>query len=88
MQINKTALAGTLESNDVLVTVAPGQGVAVHIESVVLKQFGEQIRNTVLDTLAQLQVTDAEVRLNDMGALDCTIAARVEAAVRRAGEGA
>ena len=85
MQINKTASAGTLESNDVLVTVAPGSGIQVHVESVVLAQFGGQIRETVLDTLSRLQVTDAVVRLNDMGALDCTIAARVEAAVRRAG---
>ena len=88
MQIRKTASAGTLESNDVLVTVDPGDGIQVHIESVVLNQFGDQIRAVAGETLANLGVTNAVVRLQDMGALDCTIAARVEAAVRRAGEDA
>lgn len=87
MKIVKTASAGTLESNDVLVTVEPGEGIRLDIESVVYQQFGQAIRATVMDTLAALDVTDATLHLNDRGALDCTIAARVETAARRAEEG-
>jgi len=87
MKVVKTASAGTLESNDVLVTVEPGEGIKLDIESVVYQQFGQAIRATVMDTLAALDVTDATLHLNDRGALDCTIAARVETAARRVGEG-
>lgn len=86
MNIVRAASAGTLESNDVLVTVEPGDGIQVQIESVVLGQFGGAIEKVVRDTLAAEGVENAVVRLNDRGALDCTIAARVETALRRAGE--
>lgn len=87
MKILCTAQAGTVESSDALVTVGPtepGRGLDLKIESVVERQFGEQIRQVVSETLCSLGVDDAEVRINDRGALDCVISARVETAVRRA----
>lgn len=87
MKIVKDAVAGTLESNDVLVSVSPGSGrVEVEVESIVLEQFGEAIRQAALEAAKDAGVTDARIALNDRGALDCTIRARVETALRRAGE--
>lgn len=87
MKIVKDAVAGTLESNDVLVSVSPGSGrVEVEVESIVLEQFGEAIRQTALEAAKDAGVQDARIALNDRGALDCTIRARVETALRRAGE--
>lgn len=86
MKVVKTAAAGTLESSDALVTVEPGEGVRITVSSVVQKQFGPSIERAVRETLGELSVTGANVTVQDRGALDCTLRARVETAVRRAGE--
>ncbi|MDO5298919.1 MAG: citrate lyase acyl carrier protein [Clostridia bacterium] len=84
MQIQKNAMAGTLESSDALVTVEPGEGgIELEISSSVMNQYGRQIKATVLETLARLDVTDGRVTVVDKGALDCTLKARVECAVFR-----
>ena len=51
MVIEKSAMAGTLESSDAQVTVEPAEGLSLSIESSVLNQYGRQIRATVLETL-------------------------------------
>ena len=83
MIIEKSAIAGTLESSDAQVTVEPGEGLKISIESSVLNQYGRQIRATVVETLKNLDVRDAAVTVVDKGALDCTLKARVECAVFR-----
>ena len=87
MKIEKTAVAGTLESSDAQVTVEPNkQGVSLELTSSVMNQYGRQIQKTVLETLENLGVTDARVTVVDHGALDCTLRARVECAVFRSCE--
>ncbi len=83
MVIEKMAVAGTLESSDVQVTVEPADDLQLSIESSVLNQYGRQIRATVVETLERLGVTSGHVSVVDKGALDCTLKARVEAAVFR-----
>ena len=84
MQIEKPAMAGTLESSDAQVTVEPGgDGIELHLESSVMNQYGRAIQRTVLETLERLGVRSARVQVVDKGALDCTIRARVECAVFR-----
>lgn len=89
MQIVKPASAGTMESSDAYVEIEPAaDGISLQLESVVADQFGDAIRQTVREVLADMSVENASVRLIDRGALDCVIRARVEAAVRRGGENA
>lgn len=83
MEILKSAAAGTLESSDCLVTVEPGEGIALDLSSSVMNQYGRQIKATVLETLERLGVENASVTVVDKGALDCTLKARVECAVFR-----
>lgn len=83
MLIEKSAMAGTLESSDAQVTVEPGTGLELNIQSSVLNQYGRQIKATILETLNRLEVKDAKVTVIDKGALDCTLKARVECAVFR-----
>ena len=84
MIISKPAIAGTVESSDALVSVEPGDGkIELTLTSSVMNQYGRQIKETVLATLERLEVSDARVTVVDKGALDCTIAARVECAVFR-----
>lgn len=86
MEIVKAAKAGTLESSDILVMVAPNsnRGIELELESVVLKQFGDDIRHTIFDKLKELNVQNIKIKAEDKGALDYTIRARVETAVKRA----
>lgn len=88
-QINKMAIAGTMESNDILITVAPaaaGSGIEIVLNSPVLKQYGRQIKAVIAEVLATHHVTDAVINASDKGALDCTIKARLTTALARAGE--
>ena len=87
MEIKKSAIAGTLESSDCMVIVEPGSGkLDLDLESAVIRQFGPQIRKVIFETLDRLEVTDAKVKVVDKGALDCTIKARIEAAVYRSND--
>lgn len=81
----KRAVAGTMESSDAYVELEPGEnGIELDIDSVVINQFGDQLREVVQDVLREQGVQDAKVKLIDRGALDCVIRARVETAVVRA----
>lgn len=85
MKIVKNAVAGTLESSDAYVQVEPNEsGIEIVLESVVLTQFGDDIKASVMEVLAENEVTNAKVSVNDRGAIDCTIRARVETALKRA----
>ena len=48
MKISKSAAAGSMESNDAMILIEPGDGeVEIAIESVVMRQFGKQIEEAV-----------------------------------------
>lgn len=84
MEILKEAVAGTLESSDAQITVAPANDkLKIHIESSVMNQYGRQIKAVVRETLSCLGVDKGIVTVIDKGALDCTLKARVECAVFR-----
>ena len=67
-----------------MVTIGPGEGLQVDLQSSVAAQFGRQIKTVIADTLTGLGLQDAHVEAVDKGALDCTIRARVTAAAVRA----
>jgi citrate lyase subunit gamma (acyl carrier protein) len=86
-KVLKAAQAGTLESSDAIVTVAPGEtgdAIRIDIESSVLLQYGDAICGVVEQTLNEQGVTGVHVKVTDRGALDCTLRARVLAALARA----
>ena len=85
-KLGRPGQAGTMESNDITITVAPNDTESIDIElnSPVSKQYGNQIRKAIIDELNARGVTAAKVVANDKGAIDCTIRARVRTAVTRA----
>jgi citrate lyase subunit gamma (acyl carrier protein) len=86
MQPKVPAQAGTLESSDALVLVEPvaaGSGRQIELESNVMRQYGSRIRRQVTTTLDRLSVADVRILVKDKGALDATVQARVETAIRR-----
>lgn len=85
MKIENNAQAGTLESSDVYVTILanPNDTIDIQIKSIVYQQFGQQIYQVAHDTLLDLGITSCILLLEDKGALDFTIKARIESAVQR-----
>lgn len=82
--IIKTAVAGTDEKSDAIVTIEPNEnGLQLEIKSVVMNQFGSAIEASIREVLTEMGVQNAIVRVADRGALDCVLRARVETAVLR-----
>lgn len=86
MEILKPAKAGTMESNDIYIMVMPNEegGIELELDSIVMKQFGEEIERVIRETLKELNVKDVKIKAQDKGALNYTIKARVETAIKRA----
>ena len=87
MIITRESVAGTLESSDVMVYVALHEGgIVLEINSSVGQQFQAQIEASVLAVLKEQNVQNVALRLEDKGALDCVLQARVKAALLRASD--
>ncbi|MBG9988719.1 citrate lyase acyl carrier protein [Aerococcaceae bacterium DSM 111176] len=80
--------AGTLESSDVQIIINKGstEGVNIQLKSDVMKQYGDQIRAVIEGTLDELGITSCDLQVQDQGALDCTIRARLISAIYRASD--
>ena len=86
MEIIRKAWAGTGESSDAYVLVSPANTLEIEMSSVVYNQYAKAIDKAVRETLADLEVEKGTITINDKGALDCVIQARVETAIKRASE--
>lgn len=87
MELKVVATAGTLESSDIQVIIEPSEnGISIELESTVMAQFGDQIKDVIEETLKSLNVTNAKVFANDKGAIDPVIKSRVQTAVYRSAE--
>lgn len=88
MKIIKPARAGSMESNDIYIMLLPYDGgVDLQLNSKVIKQFGKRIKEMILLTLEELNITEVQIIANDSGALDYTIKSRVMTAVERSLKG-
>ena len=87
MSAHCSAVAGTLESNDILITISGsstgGNANSVSLSSIVINQFGPAIRAVIDQCLEASGLTGVEVAVQDKGALECTIKARMETAIAR-----
>jgi citrate lyase subunit gamma (acyl carrier protein) len=82
----KTAQAGTLESMDCLVTaseVDKGRGISVSMEGASVTRFGAAILKSTKETLKKMDIKDMKLSIQDNGATDLVLKARVEAAASR-----
>lgn len=79
----KRAIAGSLESNDVLITVKESNCLNITVKSIVYDFFHHEIEKVIRDTLAELGIDKIDVVCEDKGALDYTIKARLLVAIAR-----
>lgn len=85
MEIKRTASAGTNVTNDIMIEVSPAEeGIHIELDSCMQKLYGKTIEAEIRRVVEAMEVTAANFRITDNGALDYTIEARVETAIRRA----
>ena len=87
MKRDIVGIAGSLESSDVLALVdlsVEGDEIIIQMDGPSVTCFGHAIKKTVLEIMDSLHIERALVKVQERGALDCTLRARVEAAARRA----
>jgi len=78
--------AGTFESSDLIVLIEPkdqNSGRSIEIESIVMLQYGDNLKAIVSEMLDKYELTDIHVILRDKGALEPVVQARLETAILR-----
>lgn len=86
VQLKKPAIAGTLESSDIQITLMPADKLTIDLQSPVKKRFGKQIEHVIKTTLNEAGIKAAAVKAVDQGALDCVIKARMQSAIYRSAD--
>ncbi|MBE0490671.1 MAG: citrate lyase acyl carrier protein [Sulfurospirillum sp.] len=78
--------AGTLESSDLFVRILPKKegGVSIELESSVCEIYADAIKKTVLECANAFGADGMSIIVQDKGALDYVIKARVQTALLRA----
>ena len=87
MKVISNAQAGSFESSDILILVAPaaeGSGRKIEIESGVYMQYGDKIEELINEVLDLYNIADIHLKANDKGAIEPVILARMETALSRA----
>lgn len=82
----KTTYAGTLESMDCIVTAtrrASGSGNLISITGSGSVRFKTAIERKIDEVLTMLGAADLDINVQDNGAIDLVLGARVEAAVKK-----
>jgi citrate lyase subunit gamma (acyl carrier protein) len=80
------AQSGTFESSDVIFLIEPmpnQSGRKIDLSSTVMQQYGVSFRKIVVDMLDHYELTDIHLIAKDKGALEPTIKARLETAIKR-----
>ena len=81
-----SAQSGTFESSDVIFLIEPlpeNAGRKIELSSTVFHQYGESFRKIVDEMLDEFEMTDIHLIAKDKGALEPTVKARLETAIRR-----
>lgn len=79
----KIGIAGSLESNDCLVTIKESKEFSIQVQSIVDVFYHDQIVDLISSVLEDMNMKNVEVTLVDKGALNYTIKARLLTALHR-----
>ena len=84
MTLLHTAAAGTLESSDCYVTVSPDETFKLKYSGANIEIFTKRTERLVKSVLDENNIACANVTIEDRGAIEITIKARLETALERA----
>jgi citrate lyase subunit gamma (acyl carrier protein) len=87
MEIIKNSQAGSFESSDIIILiepVEPNSGRNIELDSSVMLEYGDTIKELIIKKLDSYEIYDIHLIAKDKGALDLTINARLETAIKRA----
>lgn len=85
--LTQEIIAGTEEKGDARVTVSPcADGVEIRLVKLPHPRFQEHVTALVKKVLREESVKTAYVQIEDFGALDFVLEARLRAALREAGK--
>lgn len=87
MKLIQNAQVGTFESSDIMILVQPaseGSGRDIELNSNVMLEYGDEILKNIHEVLDNYEIADVKMVATDKGALNHTIKARVETAIKRA----
>lgn len=82
--LSKAAQAGSLESSDCMVVVSPAESFGLDYKGQNSGIFMERTRRIARELAERYAPEGAEVRIQDRGALEITLRARIETAFERA----
>ena len=87
-KIKKRAHAGTLESSDAFIEIEPIEEdeIRIELQSSVEEMYGDDIRELIQRVVKELDINHVSIKVQDKGALDYVIKARLQAAILRANE--
>lgn len=83
LKIKKYAVAGKPAASDCMVEVLPGDKLIINLESVAKSRFEEHLKKLINEVLKELEITEGHIKIDDHGALDYCIKARIITAVKR-----
>lgn len=87
MELKVKAFAGTLESSDIYIIAEPNEyGIEIELKSSVYDQFSDEIKKVVLEVLKEMEVKNAKIIIDDRGALNSVIKARIQTVIMRAAQ--
>lgn len=78
------------KKGDLFIKLTPreiGSGTSIELVSSMKKEFGQSILSTTTEILAKYNVEDVLISIEDKGAMDFALRARLETVLRRAGVG-
>ena len=81
--MSKQFITGSLESSDCMVTLYETKKPVIEVDTIVHEAFHDHILKLVNDTLKEENVEHMSVRIQDKGALDYAIKARLLSAIRQ-----
>lgn len=86
MRVSRAGHAGTMESSDIMITVEPQdeEEIVIDLTSPVDAYYHDTMIKVIQDAVSDLGVSNIAIHAVDRGALDCTIRARVQTAIKRA----
>lgn len=84
MKLLRTASAGTIESSDCLATVSPADSTEIAYNGANSVIFAKRTKKLINGVLEENNISAAKVTVQDQGAIEITIKARLRTAIARA----